>query len=515
MAEERIHLTFSGDYTAGDAFAEGNKDIKSYQQAHADMVNSAKRGLAQIAGSFNGEVGGAIRNATGLLGQLAAGGIWGGIAAGVTMMVSHFKKLKEVAEETKKHLEDMRNGYRRLLQEQAAAMEAMQQDELDGIAEKALGAVDAVDRLAQSFKGLAAAEDASVGAQGQLQIAQINEEFSKRMEEACDELKPLVAAEKALAIAEQQQKASREQQTRAIDREKVALAEIEQKIALQKKAIEAQTAAGGDTAAAYDKLSKLQTELSAQSLRLKAAQTAAETAELQHSTAVRDASAAVKRAQAAWDKAVDANERANEKVEEQAYVNAQNAKITRVCMKNQVEANAYIKLFADSMAKGMTETEAYAELQKKLNEDLKKRSEAEEKAAKDAEEKKKEEQRAFAQSVLHIDPNEVKEGVQDWDGQTTWSKMRDKLSEDVKNEHSEQKRMRAEMQPFMQLLKGNLPKAFAEEYGRMLMTNYSKDQLRGMYEKAMASQLLSLSEQRAQKRTFESMLECMEKAGLK
>ena len=57
---------------------------------------------------------------------------------------------------------------------------------------------------------------------------------------------------------------------------------------------------------------------------------------------------------------------------------------------------------------------------------------------------------------VSIDPSEVGQGVQEWDGQTTWSKLRDKMSDDVKNEHQEQKRMRAEMLPFTQLLKGNM-----------------------------------------------------------
>ena len=515
MADEKIQLHLSGKYTASDAFTQANTDIKDYQKAHKDMVGAAKNGLSSLAGAFDGELSGSIKRTYSVLQQIANGGIWGVIQAGITETVRIFKEWKEEAEALKKRMDDMRAGHQRLLEAQVAAAEAMKQGELDALAEKAEGAVAAVDKLAASFRGLAAAEDASIGAAGQIKIAQINDEFSQRLAEACDEMKPLVAAERNLAIAAQQQATAREQQTLAIEREKVALAEIEQKIALQKKAIEAEAAAGQDTSESYKALARLNTELSAQTLRLKNAQSAAEISELQHKTAITDATAAVERAKIAWDKAVEANEKENEKVEDLAYLHAQQDKITRICMKNQVDWTSYIKLFSDSLEKGLTESEAYAELQKKLNDDLKKRSEAEEKAAKDAEKKKKEEQKAFAMSVLHIDPDEVKEGVKDWDGETTWSKMRDKLSDDVKEEHREQKRARAELQPFMQLLKNNMPKKFADEYKNMLMANYSKSQLQGLYEKAMKSQLLSLSEQRSQKRTFEQMLKCMEKAGLK
>ena len=515
MADEKIQLHLSGKYTASDAFIQADTDIKDYQKAHKDMVGAAKNGLSSLAGAFDGELSGSIKRTYSVLQQIASGGIWGVIQVGITETVRLIKEWKEEQEALKKRMDDMRAGYQKLLQEQAAAAEAMKQKDLDDLAKKAEEAVKAVDKLSASFRGLAAAEDASIGQAGQLKIAQINDEFSKQLAEACDELRPLVEAERNLAVATQQQATAREQQTLAIEREKTALAEIEQKIALQKKAIEAEAAAGQDTSESYKALARLNTELSAQTLRLKNAQSAAEISELQHKTAITDATAAVEKAKIAWDKAVEANEKENEKVEDLAYLHAQQEKITRICMKNQVEWDSYIKLFSDSLEKGLTESEAYAELQKKLNDDLKKRSEAEEKAAKDAEKKKKEEQKAFAQSVLHIDPDDVKQGVADWDGNTAWHNMREKIKEDVHHEHEEQGRMRAELKPFVDLLKGNMPKQFVDEYEKMLMKSFSQDQLKEMFKKALHDQMISKSNQESQKRTLEKMLTCMEKAGLK
>ena len=116
---------------------------------------------------------------------------------------------------------------------------------------------------------MAAASDAAIGSGGNLKIAQINDEFSQRLAEACDELKPLVTAERNLALAVQRQETSREQQTRAIENEKVALAGIEKRIEMQKDAIAKMVDAGLDTAAAEAKLSTLRAELATQTQRLK------------------------------------------------------------------------------------------------------------------------------------------------------------------------------------------------------------------------------------------------------
>ena len=72
------------------------------------------------------------------------------------------------------------------------------------------------------------------------------------------------------------------------------------------------------------------------------------------------------------------------------------------------------------------------------------------------------------------------------------------MSDDVKNEHQEQKRMRAEMLPFTQLLKGNMTQTMAKDYVDALGQSYSKEQLQKMFEGALKSQLLSNSEQRQQ-----------------
>ena len=513
MASEKIQLEIGGKYTAKAAFSEGNADIKNLQKSSHDMVNSTKQGLTTLAGSFSGELSGSIRHVASLLTMVAQGGIWGLMNAAIIETIGYFKRLRDEAEAHRKQMQDMATGYRRLIEAQLAAKAAAEQDGLEATVKRAEDACKALDALTSAYNSLAAASDAAIGNGGNLKIAQINDEFSQRLAEACDELKPLVTAERNLALAVQRQETSREQQTRAIENEKVALAGIEKRIEMQKDAIAKMVDAGLDTAAAEAKLSTLRAELATQTQRLKNAETAAATAALQHETAVRDATVALESAKGAWDRTVAANEAEMEAAADKAYMDAQMAKIARVCAVNQLEANSYVSLFKDSLAKGLTETEAYAELQKKLNEELEKRGKAEKDAAKKNADGKN--NASTATATVNINPSQVGQGVAEWDGKTTWHNTREKMSQDIRDAARERRRMNQELAPYINLLKGNYPEAMANEYMEKLKQDYSMSQLQEMTEKALGRQLLSTSEQKEQLNTLKKMLTAMEQQGLK
>lgn len=513
MASERIQLEIGGKYTAKAAFSEGNADIKNLQKSSHDMVNSTKQGLTTLAGSFSGELSGSIRHVASLLTMVAQGGIWGLMNAAIIETIGYFKRLRDEAEAHRKQMQDMATGYRRLIEAQLAAKAAAEQDGLEATVKRAEDACKALDALTSAYNSLAAASDAAIGSGGNLKIAQINDEFSQRLAEACDELKPLVTAERNLALAVQRQETSREQQTRAIENEKVALAGIEKRIEMQKDAIAKMVDAGLDTAAAEAKLSTLRAELATQTQRLKNAETAAATAALQHETAVRDATVALESAKGAWDRTVAANEAEMEAAADKAYMDAQMAKIARVCAVNQLEANSYISLFKDSLAKGLTETEAYAELQKKLNEELERRGKAEKDAAKKNADGKN--NASTATTTVNINPSQVGQGVAEWDGKTTWHNTREKMSQDIREANQERKRMNQELAPYINLLKGNYPETMAKEYMEKLKQDYSMSQLQEMTQKALRRQLLSTSEQKEQLETLKKMLTAMEQQGLK
>ncbi len=509
MATEKIQLEFGGRYTAKAAFAEGNADIKAMQRATGDMVNSAKKGLSGVAGMVSGELGGSLRGVSAILETVATGGVWGLMAGAVTMTIGYFQRLRKEAEEHAKQMVAMGSGYRALIEAQLAAKEAEAQKDLEAQAKAAMDAVAAINSLQSAYRGLAAASDAAIGAQGDYKVAQINADFSKRLAEADDALKPLINAERSLAIAMQRQETAREQQARAVENEKSALVDIEHKIARQKEAIEAATAAGKDTAKAEAELANMKTQRAAQLQRIRNAETAAETAALNHESAVRDATAALNHAKGAWEKTVAANEAEMDAAADKAYMDDQVARIMRVCAKNQLEANDYIRLFRDSLEKGMTETEAYASLQNRLNADLEKKKDG---GAKDEEEK------AAAPSAvaqISFDPERVTSGVERWDKQTSLSRTYEQMHTEQRNDAQERKRERAEIAPFIGLLKGNYPETLAQAYREQLIKDYSAEQLEAIYAKALKAQLLSTAEQKEQLETLKGMLKAMEKQGLK
>ena len=238
MAEHKVQVTLGGRYEGRQAFDLLHGDIKGMQNQMREVSEVSKHALGQIAGSFSGELAGSIRSTVGLLEEIGKGGIWGLMAAGVNLVITAtvgwYTEMKKAAEEHRKLMEAMKSGQQALIADQIAAMAAREQASLDMIALSAQNAVKQIEALSAAYKGLAVAEDTGISAAGDLAIAKINSQFADRLNEACAELKPLVEAEKNLAVALQQQQTSRDAQKRAIERETGALQDLDAKIAAQK-----------------------------------------------------------------------------------------------------------------------------------------------------------------------------------------------------------------------------------------------------------------------------------------
>lgn len=514
MAEHKIHLNFGADWTGQKAMSSMHGDIKSAQGKVREFSEVSKHALGQIAGSFSGELSGAIRTTIGVMEELCKGGLWGIAAAGVNLIVTSTIKLyqswKQAAEEHRKLMEAMQSGQQSLIADQLAAIEARERASLDETAASAANLVKQITELAAAYKGLGSAEDMQGAAGANLAIAKINSEFADRLNEAAEEMRPLVQAEKALAIALQNQETAREQQRRAVERETVALQDIEARIAAQEDVIAAEIAAGRDGAAARDALSKMQIEHAAQTNRLKAAETNAEAALLQHETAVKDARAAVGRASEAWDRAVAANEAANEAVEEKAALGRIHDEITRICMKNEVTAAEYIKLYGDSIAEGLTHTEAYGKLQEKLNEELEKRAKAEKDAADGAGGGSggKSGQGGSKGKPIYVS---LSTSISDEIGKTggkTWSETQ----RTARKQHNE---MLKDALPLYRAMKGQMPKEQQKLFENYLMSKYTPDQVKKIWDEAQSKQLIDKSERKRQTKYLEAMVKAMEKQGLK
>ena len=722
MAEERIQLTLGGKYTASDAFAQGNKDIKNFQNATKDMTGAVRSSLGTVAKSFDGELGDSINKATNLLGQFAHGGLWGVIAAGVTTAIGYavekfneareaaakyaeilrnevvqsitaisekFKSTSEQINKTKSDAKDMMdvlNGevannaqlkihqlhietlqkitddmskagkdliladesYQAACIKSAAAIEAVEnatktsKDALQASTDKRVAAEEALTGITKEREQLESlmmdngrgwlaerqkiqdnmAKNEQMYADGMIDQAtyikfrkDLSVQLSKLEEEHKDELTQLnnvkkaekeatkaveteknneAAAQKAVTLAMQKEESVRIQAAQAeMDAEQKLKAAVDAMAETGKAATEKRAAAEEALAKATADREKVELEMFdygkgwlAEKKKLEEdiakneqlykdglishtemvknrKELAVKIAEIESKhkddlTKLNDAianetkaSEKVNEARQKEEEALKAvtdikvssakvQEQANVKIEaasnaiaaeaeaiqkaqkaadDKAYMDAQAAYILEVCTKRQVEAADYIQLFTQMIANGASETDAYAELQKKLNEEVKKRTDAESNLTdvlkEDTTTRKTKDGKAVAVAHVSIDPKEIGQGVQEWDGKTTWHNLREKMSDDVKQEHQEAKQMRAEMLPFTQLLKGNMTKQFAEEYKNALAKDYSKEQLTEMYKNALKSQLLSTSEQREQFKTFKSILKCMENQGLK
>ena len=515
MAEHKIQFELGGRYTAAPVFAQAHQDLKNTQGKFRECSEVAKHALGQIAGSFSGEIAGSLRMTVGLMEELGKSGMYGLVAAGanliVTSAVNLYQSWKQAAEEHRKLMEAMQSGQQSLIAEQLAAIEARERASLDETAASAANLVKQITELAAAYKGLGSAEDMQGAAGANLAIAKINSEFADRLNEAAEEMRPLVQAEKALAIALQNQETAREQQRRVVERETVALQDIEARIAAQKDVIAAEIAAGRDGAAARDALSKMQIEHAAQTNRLKTAETNAEAALLQHETAVKDARAAVGRASEAWDRAVAANESANEAVEEKAALGRIHDEITRICMKNEVTAAEYIKLYGDSIAEGLTHTEAYGKLQEKLNKELEKRTEAEKKAADgtgSGGSGGKDGKGGSKGKPLYVSLSSSISSEIDKVGGKTWSETQ----KTARTQHNE---MLKDALPLYRAMKGQMPKEQQKLFENYLMSKYTPDQVKKIWDEAQSKQLIDKAERKRQTKYLEAMVKAMEKQGLK
>lgn len=514
MADHKIQMTLGGKYEGRQAFDSLQGDIKGVQNQMREVSEVSKHALGQIAGSFSGELAGGIRSTVGLLEEIGKGGIWGLMAAGVNLVITAtagwYAEMKKAAEEHRKLMEAMRSGQESLIADQIAAMAAREQASLDAIALSAQNAVKHIEALSAAYKGLAVAEDAGISASGDLAIAKINSQFADRLNEACAELKPLVEAEKNLAVALQHQQTARDAQKRAIERETGALQDVEARIAAQKEVIAAEIAAGRDGAAARDALAKMEIERAAAELRLKNATVKAEATLLQHEVAVKNAKAAVSSASAAWDRAVAANEAANEAVEENAALGKIHDQIKRICMKNEVEAAGYIKLYGECIAEGLTHTEAYGKLQEKLNEELKKRTEAEKKAADGVGESGSggKDGKGSKGKPLYVS---LSTSISDEIGKTggkTWSETQ---KEARKQYHD----MKNDALPLYRAMKGQMPKDQQKLFEQYMLNKYTPEQAKKIWDMAQDLQLIDKKEREKQTKYLEDMVTAMKKQGLK
>jgi len=572
MAESKIQLTLGGNYTAGAAFRQANDDVKKLQNANRDMADAAKKTVGSIAGAFEGELNGVLRTTGGLIADMARGGMWGVLASVANVAVGFIaEKFRELKEEARQFSEICRNGVMEAiggiegrfssLSKKMQEANAAAKDMLDVMNGKTAANAEMkvhqlhiatlqkmTDDMTSAAKGVVLADEAYQAAviRGTAAIEQAAASTEAAQADAKAATDRRLAAESSLAEISKE-RANLEAMMADYGRGWLAKRkEIEANLAKNEEAF----SNGYYDQAKYLKyrkdlqirLSKLESEHADELTQLNEAKKSEERAamlvadakraeeaasravtkakqreEVARSTAAvaeEDAAARLDAANLAVTREAAAAEAAAKAADEKAYNDATIAHITAICTKRQVDAAGYLELYSTCIANGATEAEAYAELQKKLNDELKRRSEAEAKASKESKNGKNP-GTSTASATVNINPSQVGQGISEWDGKTTWHNTREKMSQDIRDAAQERKRMNQELAPYINLLKGNYPDEMARAYMDRLQQDYSMSQLQEMTEKALGRQLLSTSEQKEQLETLKKMLTAMEQQGLK
>lgn len=166
------------------------------------------------------------------------------------------------------------------------------------------------------------------------------------------------------------------------------------------------------------------------------------------------------------------------------------------------------------MDSGVTEAEAYAELQNKLNEELKKRKEAEEKATKASEDaasgKGKDKTEVATTVTLNAaDMDKIGDSVEE---QLSFKDWQRKMRDEQRKVRDQKNNMKIDQAKMTKALKGEMPKAEADAWMQYAKQKYTPDQMKELGKLAMNKELLSKKEQQRQLKAVEQMAETIKKA---
>jgi hypothetical protein len=179
-------------------------------------------------------------------------------------------------------------------------------------------------------------------------------------------------------------------------------------------------------------------------------------------------------------------------------------------MKNEVEAAGYIKLYGECIAEGLTHTEAYGKLQEKSNEELKKRTEAEKKAADGVGESGSggKDGKGSKGKPLYVSLSSSISSEIGKTGGKTWSETQ----KVARKQHNE---MLKDALPLYRAMKGQMPKDQLKLFEQYMMSKYTPEQVKKIWDEAQSKQLIDKAERKRQTKYLEAMVEAMKKQGLK
>ena len=278
MAEEKISFNISS-FFKGEGFTKAANATTTLSKNTSKAIGAVS-GLTANLGVVDGAVGkwaGSVANLIPMLTSWAgAVSLLGVEAAALGRKFMELREAwKEEAEAAKGNIggvDQMIGAHRRLLRSIEATKNAERDREAAFKLEHAKNQLAAIDEVAKAYKALAAAESSVSGAQGQLAIAKITEEFNAKLRKAANEMESgVIEAEKKLALAQLQGAAAVEKASAAADDARDTLHTWDQKIAAQQKIIDALTMAEQDSTDAEMALENLKEQRAIQEKKVQAA----------------------------------------------------------------------------------------------------------------------------------------------------------------------------------------------------------------------------------------------------
>ena len=556
MADEKIKITLStnAEMSGWDAT---NKAANDFQRKNKDLIQQGVRGVQTLTTAFGDSgLAGTINKTAGVLAGLATGGVWGMIGAAansaLTVVIGYFKEMNERAKAFKEYLQKEFVEGLTGAGEQASALGKQIQEankEVDDLIKTSNGKISGeaknavaklhVETLQKLTDDMSESAQKVILADEALEAAKITHAANVR------------AATEAQSALESRLYAAGEEEAQAsaiVTQAKNAVAEFENRYASTltdvrvanlraKQTIEEMVASGMTYNAAIkakqeavrlsEKIEKENAEVLKQhknllaevktaeeglesaaknrtaiETRLAAATVATETARAEETSATMSLAEAKRKAEMAVQTEQEAMLAQAEKTEEAIQTQLATNKIERVCAANKVKYAEYLALYTQLMKDGKTETEAFAELQKKLNEELKKRADAEAAAAAltdDNTKKKKTGNRTTTTSRISVSIGNT-DNLANAVGEKgfSWRVEQRKRRDQERQEREMITNLKGNQPKMVQVLKNQLPRAQQEEFIRLCLTKLTDKQACAIRDDAIKSQLIPMSEQRKQ-----------------
>lgn len=564
MATEKIQLEIGSSFPGKKQMTEAHSSVKQMQNSVRECSEVGKHALGQIASQLNGEFAPALRIGIGLLEEIARGGLWGVMAAvGNAAFQFVINKCNEANEAAKAFAATLSERFSSGVSAVAERFKWLS----DNINQAAADAKDMMAVLNGEIAGKAEAKIHQLHIETLQKLTDATSEAAKQVILADEAL--AAAKIRATATLEQAQNATHLAEQAVVDAQnrraaaEAALAEItairikqegdfsgwmEQRKVLQQNLEMAEVAYSqkmidhgeymkkrnywvqelkkfeeryAAEISAHTEILQKEKEASAAIESAKKAEEAAsrkvtlakqkeESASRALERATLDGEAKVAEASRAQEAEIASTLKKADAEIEKAERERISAEITKICDTHKVKAAEYIKLYGESVAAGLTHTEAYAKLQEKLNGELKKRAEAEAKAADGADGSGAggNDGKGLRGKPLYVS---LSTSISDEIGKTggkTWS-------ETQREARDTDKQMRVDAFPLYRAMKGQMPKDQQKLFENYLMNKYSPDQVKKIWDYAQKAQIIDKREVRKQTNYLEAMVKCMAKQGLK